>query len=41
MTPGHSQRDCPQNPSNGQRYDDHIRGYFDVEGDEGNARGEC
>ena len=41
MTPGHSQRDCPQNPNNVSRYEDGMRGHFDIEGDEGNLRGEC
>ena len=37
MTPGHSQRDCPMNQP---QFDDDVRGYFDIEGDDGNLRGE-
>ena len=37
--PGHSQKDCPRNKPS--RYEDDIRGYFDIEGDDGNMRGEC
>jgi hypothetical protein len=37
--PGHPLLKCPMNRA--ELYDDGIRGYYDIEGDDGNLNGEC
>ena len=40
--PGHAQRDCSENPRNNDHFDDGIRGYYDIGGEnDGNLGGEC
>jgi hypothetical protein len=41
IAPGHSYKDCPRHLETEPPFDDGIRGYYDVEEDDGNLGGEC
>ena len=41
IAPGHSYKDCPKQQEEYRPFDDGTRGYFDIEGDDGNLGGEC